>query len=341
MNQIVNIARGIAIISMVIGHVISNNNYLSIFIYKWHMPLFFFFSGYFFNTEKYSVKGFLIKKIKSIYFPYVFWALLILYLHNILIDLHVNPLPYYDIQKFKILTYRAIFEFRQYEALLGTFWFLTQLFIVNILACIIFLIVTKKISYQYNLLFKIGFLAISLTCSVIFNKYHIIFYYNFGWISLLAFSFFLSGYILRSFDLLKKWILIFSVFMLVISGLSFKEMIALNYNEIFFYSITAICGIIVIYNLSFIINKNSIISKVLSYIGQQSYSIMILHFGCFKFISFLIVSTLNFNYDRISEHPIMYNVSTIWKIFYIVVGISFPIMLNYIYKRIKSAIKYI
>lgn len=335
MNQTVNIAKGIAIISMVIGHVISSENFISIFIYKWHMPLFFFFSGYFFNAEKYSVQQFLYKKIKTIYFPFVFWSLLILYLHNILIDVHINPLPYYDLQKFKILTYRIIFELRQYEALLGTFWFLIQLLIVNILACIIFQITTNKLSPKYFYYSKICILIISLICCIIFNKYHLLFYYHFGWISLLSFSFFVSGYILKSYDLSKKWILIFSIIVLTFSGQSFKEMIALNYNEILPYSITALCGIILVYNISSIIKNIQLIGKLLSFIGQQSYSIMILHFASFKIVSYLIVKYNNLPSDNIAEHPVIHNVSTTWQIFYIIMGISLPIFLNKLYQITK------
>lgn len=43
MNKTVNIAKGLSIIAMVIGHVLSSDNILTIFIYKWHMPLFFSF----------------------------------------------------------------------------------------------------------------------------------------------------------------------------------------------------------------------------------------------------------------------------------------------------------
>lgn len=56
MDKTINIAKGIAIFSMVIGHVINHESPLSIFIYKWHMPLFFFFSGFFFNIQKYKFK---------------------------------------------------------------------------------------------------------------------------------------------------------------------------------------------------------------------------------------------------------------------------------------------
>lgn len=112
-------------------------------------------------------------------------------------------------------------------------------------------------------------------------------------------------------------------------------MIALNYNEILPYSITALCGIILVYNISSIIKNIQLIGKLLSLIGQQSYSIMILHFASFKIISYLIVKYYNLPLDNITEHPIIHNIPTTWQIFYIIIGISLPIFLNKLYQITK------
>ena len=60
---------------MVIGHTsipkIGNQ-----WIYSFHMPLFFFLSGYLFNPYKYSINQFIVRKIKTFIIPYFFFLFL-------------------------------------------------------------------------------------------------------------------------------------------------------------------------------------------------------------------------------------------------------------------------
>lgn len=143
-DNTVSIARGIAIIAMVVGHAVPHDTLLATFIYKWHMPLFFFFSGYFFCVDKYSFGKFAYRKIKSLYIPFVIWSLLLLSIHNVLIKYHISDGTIIDLHTFKLFAFRIIFQMRQSEPLLGTFWFLVQLFFINFLAYFIFY-VKKKI----------------------------------------------------------------------------------------------------------------------------------------------------------------------------------------------------
>lgn len=334
MNKTVNIAKGLSIIAMVIGHVLSSDNILTIFIYKWHMPLFFFFSGYFFNEKKYTPKQFLLRKWRTICIPYIFWSLSILYLHNFLVFLHINDSSIYDFQKYKILTYRVIFEFRQYEALLGTFWFLVQLLIVNLLALLL-LYVIRYLKGKNILKYKVFILIISMMGAIILCKYHIVIYYNFNYISLLAFCFFISGYIAKDLNLLGKGKLFVAIIILIFSTPSFREMINLGYNEILFYFITAICGILIIYNISSAIERVDFIGNIYSYIGTNSLCIMILHFASFKIVTFLIMKYYGLSQTVMAQHPVIKDVSFVWKISYIIIGLCVPLIVNEIYHAIK------
>lgn len=307
MDKSINIAKGIAISSMVIGHAISHETYLSMFIYKWHMPLFFFVSRFFFKYNKYTFKDFLIRKIKTLYMPFIIWSLLILSLHNLLVKIHIDSLPYYGLQEFKMLTYRIIFELKQYEPLLGTFWFLIQLLIVNILSYIFFSFL-KYIKESIHLTAKFFILFLSLSFSILSNKYDICIYYNINYITFLALAFFITGNILKSFHLIGKRQLIYSTLILLISKWSFKEMINLSYNEIIFYYLIGICGIIIIYNLSIILTNTRFVGNIFSYMGQRSISIMILHFSCFKLVSMLIIYYYKLPISYMSSHPVIENV---------------------------------
>lgn len=73
-------AKFIGIILVVFGHTEFNetNLYLRKFIYSFHMPLFFFISGYLFKIKEDNFKGYFINSFKSLLIPYVFFCALAL-----------------------------------------------------------------------------------------------------------------------------------------------------------------------------------------------------------------------------------------------------------------------
>jgi fucose 4-O-acetylase-like acetyltransferase len=52
-NPTFDIMKGIGIVAMIVGHCILPYS-LSHYIYAWHMPLFFFVSGYFYKQKQYD-----------------------------------------------------------------------------------------------------------------------------------------------------------------------------------------------------------------------------------------------------------------------------------------------
>ena len=83
-----NVMKGIGIVLVVMGHTcLSIYNY----IYLFHLPLFFFISGYLYSEEKYGDKPFdnLINKIKTTWVKYVlvYWGYILL--HNVFYSFHM------------------------------------------------------------------------------------------------------------------------------------------------------------------------------------------------------------------------------------------------------------
>lgn len=67
----IDIAKGIGIIFVVLGHCVVKTDYIHKFIFSFHMPLFFVLSGYCFHVEKYkSVKEVLQKRARALLLPY-------------------------------------------------------------------------------------------------------------------------------------------------------------------------------------------------------------------------------------------------------------------------------
>lgn len=72
-----DLSKGIAIILMVLGHT-SLPDFLSRFIWAFHMPLFFIASGWTTNWMKYDLKGFASKKMQSLMVPFIVYSAIVL-----------------------------------------------------------------------------------------------------------------------------------------------------------------------------------------------------------------------------------------------------------------------
>ncbi len=71
-NPYIDFLKGLAIISVVIGHCWTIDRSLFNFIYSFHMPLFFCISGYLFSNKA-PYRKFVVSKAKSILMPYVIY----------------------------------------------------------------------------------------------------------------------------------------------------------------------------------------------------------------------------------------------------------------------------
>lgn len=134
----VDIAKGIAIIAVVVGHIgysWPNTKLLplsDICVWLWHVPVFFMIGGFFLKDEKLqSPVTYVKRKVKGLYLPMIYIYVAILLLHNLFIkigwyDLNVE---YYG----KYVTWWGIGDFFKHlaeallcagrEPLLGAMWF--------------------------------------------------------------------------------------------------------------------------------------------------------------------------------------------------------------------------
>lgn len=126
----ITLIKGIGIFLVVLGHLKLNSPELTKVIFNFHMPLFFFVSGFLFRAE--ATKLFLKKKFKRILIPYLFFSTLSFILYYI---------PHY---KDSLISVRIFFE----GTLLGisddyylswntVLWFLPCLFVLNLIYNII------------------------------------------------------------------------------------------------------------------------------------------------------------------------------------------------------------
>lgn len=337
MNETINIARGLAIIAMVLGHVLSKDNYWVCFIYKWHMPLFFLFSGFFFDAGKYNVFAFCKRKVKTLYVPFVFWSFLYLCFHNFFAQHGICATQVIDFSQFKTFAFRIFVRMQQFEPLLGTFWFLTQLLLVNLFAYgIAKLVALCKITHDKI----VDFLLVVILCigAVLLSKFNVTIYYQINYVTLLATAFFFSGKLFRKIQTLRYALFVVSGIILITCNNGFHEMIDLKYKDILVYYFVAIYGVIFIYNVSQLLSNCIYIKDFLAYIGKRSLSIMILHFSSFKIVSYLIVLHGEKSMSALSCHPVIPNVEGQWITAYIIIGIFLPLFLDRCYSSLKKLV---
>lgn len=88
-NKALDIAKGIGILLVVLGHCPQCPNALKQWIYSFHMPLFFIISGFLWNQESHERRGYLTRKfilvkIQRLIIPCFLWGLLYTVVHSIL-----------------------------------------------------------------------------------------------------------------------------------------------------------------------------------------------------------------------------------------------------------------
>lgn len=118
----VDFFRAFGIICMIMGHV-GFGDYFDHFIHAFHMPMFFFVTGYFYkDRETVSISKYLLKKCRTLIIPYLFFAC-INFLFNIPIDgVNLNQLK----NVFWISTTNKAIP-------AGALWFLTALFFADVI----------------------------------------------------------------------------------------------------------------------------------------------------------------------------------------------------------------
>lgn len=144
----IDIAKGIGIILVVLGHNVNTGSSLFNYIYFFHMPLFFFLSGYLFKSEKYpNVRKFVVDKFKKLLIPYLVFGIV-----SIMFFLIKNSSS--NCIKELVLSMRTRLPFNE------PIWFLTSLFLVELMYFILdtkikngsikglILLITSSIAYK-------------------------------------------------------------------------------------------------------------------------------------------------------------------------------------------------
>ena len=345
MNYTVTYSKAIGILLMVLCHAGCPYEIFR-YVYMFHMPLFFFLSGFCFKTKYLEApKEFIIKKIRGIYIPYMISSLVFLFLHNFFfkVNIYNENIPYHDIYllpyTFQELLYRTIrifFNMDGHDQLLGGFWFLRDLILTSFISFIILQLCKKSRKIVLAIVF---FLA---GCTVLsYTQRHIPLLPNH---TILATALFLTGHLFKRENLepLKiKGCIACALFVGIGSIFWPGEMLSLPPSHfICLYFISAVTGTWMVYSLCTYIRSDGYFAKALNYIGTHTLIVLTLHFISFKIVSICIVGIYHLTWENIACFPTIREFSSQgWYCIYFLFGISLPLIFQYYYDSLKKHLK--
>lgn len=310
------------------------------------MPLFFFISGYFFN-EKYSARPLLLirKRIKSLYWPFLYYALIFALLHNFFLYLNIYNIntPYHGITTTQFTIQRFLKElyyiatFRTTEQLFGAYWFLFVLFFVNVAFTLMrYSFVKLKIQNESYFILFVILLFIS---GNLLTYFHITLPYFYGYLNVVfvAVLIFYMGFRYRMIESMIPYKALYAAICLTLLAFNtYYGTIDMSSNAYInppFLIINTLLGVYLnIYVARKLLKYNS---KLLEYIGNKTIHILALHFLSFKLISFIIVSVYNYPDRYLALFPIVTGNGG-WWIAYSAAGVFLPISMMFIIDKIKN-----
>lgn len=283
----IDIAKGYGILFVIIGHLYLQDSFLTTQIYTFHMPLFFFLSGYVFSAKKYNFNEFIKRKAKTILVPYFALGVCMIIFCFALMSKSIDTtsIDYYNLIK-KFLIQRRMW----------TLWFIACLFWLNIM----FYLIVKLHNNDYK---KMGMTVVVLTIIGLT-------YYKLGgealpWnidVCFVAIFFFYIGYLFKNIPKLsdfilvkgKKAIIMFILFFIInlICGIGNNiltgetlDISRNNYGFIPLTFISAFGGIMCV-----IIFSNAFHIKAIKYLGSNS----LVYYAWHQTIMITIINRLYF-----------------------------------------------
>lgn len=325
-DEYFDILRGIGIICVVLGHVL-NQNYgnseteiVRKFIYVFHLPLFFFISGYFIKKEEYV--SFLIKKIKTLYIPCITISLFSIILVPLWVRFGILKSPSINMLFHKVI---KIFFFKADGYFVGACWFFSLLFI----SVLLFELILQTDSYIAVCIIS----SIEGILGIICINMNILDVQNFN-IAFAMQPFILMGYIAKGKGCDPKKAdfriaLLFASAILVLNTMTGFE-VELSEGKVYgdgilFYPV-AFMGIYLSCVCAKWINMFKF-KKMFAYIGRHSNIIMMFHFIAFKIVD-IVLSLFLINGNI--ENTIFGFQKFRWL--YFIMGIALPLLFDkYLY----------
>lgn len=356
MNITVSNVKAIGIILMVIGHAIAGlvgiYGFAYNFIYLFHMPLFFFCSGFFFKnsySDTFSkLLVFFKKKVKGLWLPYVKWCLFFILIHNILVCCHFYSFdikPYYSIEQYTIYILKSLVFTYDSDDMLGGFWFIGQLFWCSLFSCGLLFILRKIRIFSYLSEKLIAIVLLMFLAMIVNYLGKGISFLEINQRTFFCGTWFISGMLYAKYqDKIKLTAYLGGFSLLVLLLISyFGSLTDITQHtsrvDTFYIPLKFLIALFGIYLTFYFVTRRKIMnSKWLTYVGNNTMIILALHLSCFKIVSWFICTIYNRSLNDISLFPIIPYKSFLFMLLYVLFGITIPLIIDRIYVYLKKQI---
>lgn len=337
------ILKAMAIIAVVAGHTM----YAPVedFVYLFHIPLFYFCTGYFFKDRYiYNKLDFIKGRFKRLYIPAFCYGLLFLLLYNIFFSLNLYSDQYgylnyvshvYTQQDYiKALRNLLLCDCWGCGNLLAAMWFVRSILICSIAFCF-FVYFAKLISVKYeNYVLGLIVFGVAITLNwVPFDYYTLPLKENIAREMACGVPMMFFGRIFHFVKLPDS--LKFVIPSTVASFVILIILIILDYDNsvgdgwyrtsLIVHYLVSLVGIFFIYNCAIYIRMTPL-APPLKIVGKYTFEIMALHFLAFKLVSLLQVWIYGYDIVFLSKFPVIEFNTWIWWIPYTIVGVGVPIL---------------
>ena len=254
-----DVAKGMAIILVVLGHS-SLPAVLNRFIFAFHMPFFFFASGYVSVFNKYNLGDYVSRKAKVLLLPFLRYSII-----NLLLQPYVSDMTYQEYWM----------RFLQ-EGWLGVpLWFVPVLFLALLLAKIVFMI-------ESHVIRRLMYIVLPIM-SIVLKEIDLWLPWNISVVPYASFLIIIANWGGRLFNTPDKYkprslFLLILICLAVTSGISYFWKLDMCWNIILPFVpllIGAIAGSVFLSLLAILIVKyNKLFTRVLQAIGKETFLIL-------------------------------------------------------------------
>lgn len=328
-NPVVSMVKGAAIILMVAGHSLPVGNWFRYYIYMFHMPLFFFVSGYCFKS-KYLVdwRGFGFRRLRGLWWPFVKYGVPAVLLHNVFCCANLygsacGVEPYGASQMLKAVALQ--FAMSGAEPLLGAYWFLNTLMGASVL----FYAGLRWLGRRWGFVALMAGSAVCLllmphagVLRIVFRMFFAASYMMVGhWASV-----HLAGKPLRG----PSWLAAVLALVVGVATLFLPhEMTDATLPTLLPCMVVAVAGVSALWLLCERWHgcwPQSSPVRWLSYAGDHTLAILTWHFLCFKLVTLVIVVTNHLPMSQLAHIPIIEEYAAQgWWLAYLLAGVLLPL----------------
>lgn len=363
-DTVISIAKGIAIILMVIAHA-EAPGWLCKFIFEFHMPLFFITAGYFFSLKYLNDEATFVKKrVKGLYWPFVKWSVFFLVIHNWMFDLGVlnerfgndaggvtHPYTWHQIQQnlWTILTAMGGYD----QFLCGAFWFFRGLFVASILYLIIYKLTLRILptKIHHAAPYVICLLMLLICAWKTYEGLKIITLVQGGYRDLMGCFFFGCGFIFKQYveqyrSFISKYGL--ALWMTIVFGLIvflFSKYLTANmnwrstYKQFLSLPVPALLGFLMTYNISLWLDRHDgWLKRFLVYTGDNTLNIFIFHIVAYKVVSLIKIWYYGLDIRQVGCHMVIheYSQQDCFWVLYTIAGVGLPLTFTWLSQKIRK-----